>query len=343
VRGTVETPSGRVPRVHSEWTGADRWGAIKVRWNFARMGYKVVPGLYALGDPDRSSPVLVSANYKLSFDRLRRTLPDLDAWILVLDTDGVNVWCAAGKGTFGTDELVERIEAAGLDKVVEHRRLVLPQLGAPGVAGHLVTARTRFEVVWGPVRAEDIPAFLKAGGEATAEMRRVRFPIADRAALVPVEVVGAAKLLLPALLVVFLLGAIGDDRGFWTAALDHGLAGVSALLAGVLAGAVLTPLLLPWLPGRAFAVKGALVGLVVVGVSLAGRWDILSTTAGLLESAGWLLIGTAIAAFLAMNFTGCSTYTSLSGVKKEMRFAVPLEIAGAVVGLTLWVTAMWVV
>ena len=76
------------------------------------------------------------------------------------------------------------------------------------VAGHLVTARTGFEVVWGPVRAEDIPAFLEAGGEATPEMRRVRFPITDRAALIPVELVGAAKLLLPVLLVVFLLGGM---------------------------------------------------------------------------------------------------------------------------------------
>jgi acetyl-CoA decarbonylase/synthase complex subunit gamma len=332
-----------VPRIDTWWIATDRWGAFKVRWNINRMDYKVVPGLYALGEPDRSSPVLVSANYKLSFDRLRRELPNIDAWILVLDTDGVNVWCAAGKGTFGTDELVARIEAANLAKVVDHRKLVLPQLGAPGVAAHVVAARTGFEVIWGPVRAQDIPAFLEAGGEATPEMRRVRFPIADRIAVIPVEVVGAAKLMLPVLVAVFLLGAIGDDRGFWIGALDHGLAGVNALLAGVVAGGILTPLLLPWLPGRAFAVKGAVVGLVVVAISLSDRWETLSTTTGLLEFAGWLLIGTAVASYLAMNFTGCSTYTSLSGVKKEMRFAVPLEIAGAVVGLSLWVTAMWVV
>ena len=39
----------------------------------------VPPGLYALGEPGRDSDVLVTANYKLSFDMLRRALHGLDA------------------------------------------------------------------------------------------------------------------------------------------------------------------------------------------------------------------------------------------------------------------------
>ena len=92
------------------------------------------PGLYALGAPAPDSPVFVSANYTLSFDALRSALRGIDGYLLVLDTKGINVWCAAGKGTFGTDELVARIEATRLAEVVRHRRLILPQLGAPGVA-----------------------------------------------------------------------------------------------------------------------------------------------------------------------------------------------------------------
>jgi acetyl-CoA decarbonylase/synthase complex subunit gamma len=85
------------------------------------MDYSIEPGLYALGAPDRESPVLVSANYKMSFDELRSALPGRDLWILVLDTKGINVWCAAGKGTFGTEELVKRIASSGLSQVVAHR------------------------------------------------------------------------------------------------------------------------------------------------------------------------------------------------------------------------------
>ncbi len=87
------------------------------------MDYAIDPGLYALGDPDRESPVLVSANYKMSFDDLRSALPGRNLWILVLDTKGINVWCAAGKGTFGTEELVKRIEASHLKEIVSHRSI----------------------------------------------------------------------------------------------------------------------------------------------------------------------------------------------------------------------------
>ena len=102
-----ETPAGSVPQVSGELTGADHWGEIRVRWGVRRMHYMVEPGLYALGKPDDTSPVLVSANYKLSFDKLRSAMAGRDVWILVLETDGINVWCAAGKGTFSTMELVQ--------------------------------------------------------------------------------------------------------------------------------------------------------------------------------------------------------------------------------------------
>ena len=114
VTGSIATPAGLLPKVSSELEWRDRWGTIKARWGVGRMDYSIDPGLYALGNPDRESSVLVTANYKMSFDELRCALPGRDFWILVLDTKGINVWCAAGKGTFGTKELVMRIEASGL-------------------------------------------------------------------------------------------------------------------------------------------------------------------------------------------------------------------------------------
>ena len=305
------------------------------------MRYAVVPGLYALGSPDRNAPVLVTASYKMSFDRLRRAVPGIDAWVLVLDTEGINVWCAAGKGTFGTDELVRRIADTSLDRVVDHRQLIVPQLGAPGVAAHIVTRRTGFDVIWGPVMAEDLPAFLAAGCVASPEMRRKRFPIRERAALIPVELVGAAIPLLPIMAAILLLGGLDRSQGYWAGVVDHGSTGVLALAAGAFAGTVLTPLLLPWLPGRAFALKGSAAGIVAVAIVLLARSPNLGPGWHRLELASWLLIGTALAAFLAMNFTGASTYTSLSGVRKEMRFAVPLQISAASLGLIMWLGTLW--
>lgn len=337
VVGAMHTPVGDVPQVSPVLSRADRWGSIKARWGVGRMHYSIEPGLYALGRPDSHSPVLVSANYKMSFDRLRQALPGRDLWILALDTKGINVWCAAGKGTFGTGELVERISASRLHLVVSHRKLIVPQLAGPGVAAHKVHKLSGFNVIYGPIRAEDLPRFMDAGFKAEPEMRRKTFTIGERAVLIPVELVSCLKWALIIAPAVFLLGGLGGRGGFWENAMQRGLFAVSALMTGVTAGTVLTPLLLPWLPGRAFSVKGLCVGLIAATALMVFHEPDLGGWPGRLEFAAWFMLVPAVAAYLGMNFTGCSTYTSLSGVKKEMRWAVPLEIGACVVGLGLWV------
>ncbi len=340
VTGSVETPVGRLPRVSSALERRDHWGAIKARWGVSRMDYSIDPGLYALGAPDRESPVLVSANYKMSFDELRSALPGRDLWILVLDTKGINVWCAAGKGTFGTDELVTRIESSGLKEVVGHRSLILPQLGAPGVAAHRVKKLSGFGVHYGPINAADLPAYLDAGLKATEAMRCKSFTLKERAVLIPVELVMAMK---PALIiapVLFLLAGIGGPAGFWANAAAYGSFAAFAFFSAVVAGTVLNPLLLPYLPGRAFATKGLWLGAAVaLGILLVSQRYDLSMWAGRLGSLAWLLIVPAVTAYLAMNFTGCSTYTSLSGVNREMRWALPLEIGMGAGGLVIWIVS----
>jgi len=342
LRGEVETSVGGVPRVATRLMLRDRLGHWRVRWGVGRARLRVPPGLYAVGEPDARSPVLVTANYKMSFDRLRAELAGRDAWILVLDTKGINVWCAAGKGTFGTDELIRRVEAARLAAIVEHRKLVLPQLGATGVSAHRVRERSGWRVVYGPVRARDLPAFLDAGMQAAPEMRRVRFPLAGRLVLVPVELVQAAPYVLGAAAVLLLLCGLGTD-GYSLGGLRHaGPRSLLLLLSAAVAGAAAAPALLPWLPGRAFSLKGAWTGLLAVlailiwGTGLVGSFDNWA------ETAGWLLLGPAISSFLALNFTGCSTYTSLSGVRREMRFAVPAQLTCAALGTALWLAGRFI-
>jgi hypothetical protein len=336
VIGSLQTSAGLAPRVSDRLSRLDLLGAFRVRWGVGRMDYQVDPGLYALGEPDDKSPVLVTANYKLTFDTLRSALPGRDAWILVLDTKGVNVWCAAGKGTFSTAEIVRQVESTDLAGVVSHKRLIVPQLGAPGVAAHEVKRLCGFRVTYGPIRAEDVPAFIDHGFKASPEMRSKTFPLWERIVLIPVELVGAVKFLFILAPVLFLLGGFAGSGGYWANATDRGLFAVAALLGAVLAGAVLTPILLPWLPGRAFASKGLVVGIVVALLS-AFLWnpDPMGWSARM-DILAWMFAGPAVAAYLAMNFTGASTYTSLSGVRKEMRWAVPLEIAAGSVGVILW-------
>jgi hypothetical protein len=317
----------KTTQVSTDLTFKDILGIWKARWNINRMNFKVDPGLYCVGEPDTKSPVLVTANYKMSFDVLRKELSGISAWILVLDTKGINVWCAAGKGTFGTEELIKRIETSGLSGAIEHRTLILPQLGAVGVSAHEVQKRSGFKVVYGPIRAQDVPVFLKNGMQADKEMRTVQFNVIDRAVLTPVEIVGAIK---PSLMIfgfMFLLNLIGLSKFNGT--------DVYSYIGAIFFGCVLTPLLLPWIPGKAFSLKGWLLGLLWAAGIVVFNGFFHGIDSGILTGISYFLILPSISAYCAMNFTGCSTYTSYSGVIKEMRIALPLIIASVCAGIIL--------
>jgi acetyl-CoA decarbonylase/synthase complex subunit gamma len=272
---------------------------------------------------------MASANYKFSFDLLRRALDGVDAWIMVLDTKGINVWCAAGKGTFGTEEVVHRLADVGATGVVDHSTLIVPQLGAPGVSAHEVRQQSGFKVVYGPVRAVDLPAFLRDGMRTTPAMREVTFPLRERLAVVPVEAVQRFVPAVVTMLVLFLAAGVG--RHGYRVAVEQWPGLAAAVWANYIAGVALVPAFLPALPGRAFAVKGAEMGLVT-GAALwwFGRF-------GTAEGLAVAVLSVAACSFLGLMFTGCSTYTSPSGVRREMRWALPPQIAAAVAGLALWV------
>lgn len=317
----------KIMHTSTQLTTRDILGSWKARWGINRMKFKVEPGLYSVGNPDESSPVLVTANYKMSFDYLRKELTKLDVWILVLDTKGINVWCAAGKGTFGSKELINRIAIVQLEKVVTHRTLVLPQLGAPGVSAHEVLKYSGFKVLYGPVKAKDVKEFIHSGMKATAQMRTVGFSAYDRLILTPVELVSSFKVSLTIFGILFLLNLIGLG--------PFGLVDFYAYMGAVIVGCVITPVLLPWIPGRAFAWKGWLVGVIwAITVNMLNGWPD-TPEYGLLRALGYLLILPSVSAFYAMNFTGSSTFTSFSGVLKEMRVAVPAIIISIFLGIVL--------
>ena len=289
----------------SKITFKNRRDHLLARWAFNRMGHRVEPGLYSLGHPTADSHVFVSGNYTLSFDALRANLTRLDCYILVLDTKGINVWCAAGGGLFGTDELVNRIETNRLPEIVKNHVLILPQLSASGVAAHEVKKRTGFRVKYGPVRAQDLPEYLKAR-KATKEMRTVSFALYDRLILTGVEIAHAVIPLVILGVIMFFIS---------------GLLAAAATVAAIFAGVVLLPLLLPWLPTPNFSTKGFLLGGIVVFPFVLLKY-LGAADAEFLWRAGsiltYLLIFPSLTAFIALNFTGSTTFASRSGVKSEI-------------------------
>jgi ABC-type uncharacterized transport system YnjBCD ATPase subunit len=144
----------------------------------------------------------------------------------------------------------------------------------------------------------------------------------ERLVLIPMEVVPALKfipLVLGILVLLRLPGGRSIGSGLWNEVLPF--------LGAIAAGSVVFQIVMPWIPGRSFALKGWFLGLAwaVASVFLfhGGLWLSIST----------LLILPILTGFIALNFTGATTFTSLSGVQKEMRFAVPVMLAAAAAGV----------
>ena len=300
-----------IQETDSTITLANRLDHLLARLGINRSKHRVDPGLYAISQPTKDSPVFVTANYTLSFDALRTALSETDAYILVLDTKGINVWCAAGKGTFSTDEMVRQIEQTSLKDIVLHRKLILPQLGATGIAANQVKKRVGFSIEYGPVRAMDLPRYLETR-QATPEMRMVNFGLKDRLILIPVAVVSLIiPMLLASVIVYFLAGVIAS----------------ASVIAAVLAGIVVFPIFLPWIPTCNFSTKGFITGWVVIlpfsllaffNDSNIALWQRVALMIA------YMLTFPTLTAFLTLNFTGSTTFTSKSGVKKEIFTYIPV-------------------
>lgn len=319
VDGFLPTPARRVPRVKTQPTPGDRLGTWRARLGLDRNHYIVNPGLYAVGSPGPDAPVVVTANYKLTFDTVRYVLTGRDLWLLVVDTRGINVWCAGGKGTFSAAGINEQVKKTGLEGIVSHRRLILPQLGANGVRVRDIRKACGFSAEFGPVRAQDLPRYLDHGEDEA--MREVTFTLKERAEVIPVELVLSRRPLTWVLLAALIMSCVGPDFSL-ARILDRWLVAVTATGLAYVGGTILFPLLLPHLPTRVFSLGGAALGLFCALPLL-----LFHAPPQSLAGAGMWTV--AASAWMALNFTGSTPFTSPSGVEKEMRQAIPV-LAGFV-------------
>ena len=113
---------------------------------------------------------------------------------------------------------------------------------------------------------------------------------------------------------------------------------LAAFALGIFAGAVLAPACLPWIPGKAFAVKGSVAGLIV-GI---GALLILQGNISMLEALSLILVILSISSYLTMNFTGSTPYTSPSGVEKEMRIAIPFQATAVLLATVGWIGSAFI-
>ncbi len=180
-------------------------GIFSTFWQTAMriVGHETEIGLIPCGNPTPDRPVLCTCNFKLTVQRLYDLLKKkkIDAWILVTPTDGINVWCAACGDIFNAESVITAIKISSLEKYVNHRTIILPQLGASGIDPKKVKKVTGWECIWGPVNMEDLPEFLEnlpnSVRNKTERQRSVRFNTKNRLEM-------ASSFVLPFLLVLTL-------------------------------------------------------------------------------------------------------------------------------------------
>ncbi len=285
--------------------------------NLLLTGLRMLPwpcptGLRRVGNPGRDSPVLLTGNFRLTVERLIRALDGVDAHLLVANSGGVNVWCAATGGLLTAHDVVSVLKTSGIEDLVDHREVVLPQLAATGVEGAEIRRKTGWKVVWGPVRAESIPGFLLGGrDEADRGPRTVDFPWRERLEMAtawafPISLL-ASLLLLP----------------FWS----DGVIPTVGLCWGLSLAIFLSFPIHERLRGGVAGPARWVVPLVLWGLSLLVVALVVALTGGALDTGAmtrWGVVAAVLIAILSVDLTG-STPTFKSGLHDDRRLRIHLE------------------
>ncbi len=272
---------------------------------------KFKTGLYAIGEPNRKSPVLVTGNFDLTVRRVVRALHgEVDCWLLVADSAGINIWCAAGGGFFTAEKIIAAIRTSLLKEVVDHHALILPQLCANGVDSWKIRQETGWGVHWGPIEAVDIPEYLACDRKKTNDMRWVAFPLQARLEMVTVTLGFYALMILLPMLIFW-------RHLFWPVAIA--LLGLTYFYAVVH----------PWLPGK----DGLWKSIPLAAIALSGLFLYSATWAHLPPQSlfNWALGILALSIFTGGELQGMSPV-----MRGEQANWIPEGVIFAALGLAYW-------
>ncbi|MHA1612474.1 MAG: methyltransferase domain-containing protein [Promethearchaeota archaeon] len=281
----------------------------------------IEPGIYTSGTPDASSPLLVTANYLYTYIQVHQDLAGKNAWILALDSLGINVWCAARGGNFGNSQLLEAVQATDIISKAKSKLMVLPQLAAGGVKAPELPMRTEkfpYEIMFGPVYSKDLPTYLTDRPDLKPKaMRTIKFGIRERTVagithltfllrkiyLIPLLGIMAGALLLDILFNLDAIAQISLNHLFWE--LLGGMIWANILL---ILGFQLTNFT------RSFVIKSSFFA-SLMGISMG---LVLS-----LSHSSWLYGGLAsvffmwVGFFTTMSLSGYTPLTSVREIKSE--------------------------
>jgi NAD-dependent dihydropyrimidine dehydrogenase PreA subunit len=293
------------------------WLKTVVETLFRFFPFPTRTGLRVIGNPGPDAPVFLTCNFDLTVRRVLKAWQGLDCYLLVANSKGINVWCAAGGGILDAHSVISALKTSRIAEKVDHRTLILPQLSAPGIDVTRVEQETGWHCKFGPVYARDIRAYVAAHFHKTEDMRRAKFPLGDR---LQMAVMWAGPLSVVAAIPV----AIFSPRS---------LPGVLALIWGfALFLFAFFDQVARFVPGPVGLVKTLLLGLVgvagvVVWSLVIGDWAIgrlVGWCLGILDGTSPLRAGATVA-YYARKWPGVLKLWASIGYHLDMPFVLQVD------------------
>jgi len=299
----------------------------------------IEPGIYRSGNPTKNSPIIVTSNYDFTYIKVMRNLRHIDTWVLCVDSNGINVWCAARGNDFGNEQILEAVEATGIKNFTDQKTLILPQLSAGGVSIPQLPKKSEkfpFKIKFGPVWSKHLPQYLEEKPNKKPDyMKLAKFSLSHRmrAWVTHTTFLLRKIFLLPIIgfLAIFVLSLPWINKLNWVAELISWIIISNALIAILFPLSSFT---------RSFIKKGMVFGFI---------------TSIVLGGISWLLHGSLIfillnvilffwiAFFSTMSFSGYTMATSpreiqeeYSSFKKINKFLLIIGIILSIIGIIIY-------
>ncbi|MFW9991396.1 MAG: methyltransferase [Candidatus Odinarchaeota archaeon] len=272
----------------------------------------ITPGLYTVGSPGEKSPVIVTANYYWTVARVNKNLSKagMSAWILVIDSSGINVWCGAGGGHFTSERVLNALQAFRVMEKVTHRDIILPQLCATGVDNKILVKKG-WNVHWGPVDIKDLFNYVQSGLTASPAERRVKFRFGYRLLMGAQHGVFLSLMLACGSLIPLIISFILTDLGtLWFTVMLVFIP--LTVLFSLLWGASMV-----YFPFKSYVGNALLFG-TVSGIISGSYLLFLARVTDLITLSFWILAVGLIATLNALDFGGQTPFTAVTVFEADL-------------------------
>ncbi len=293
----------------------------------------IEPGIYQSGNPDENSPIIVTANYLYTYIKVMRALKGIDAWVLCVDSNGINVWCAARGNNFGNKQLIEAVEATDIANITIKKTLIVPQLSAGGITAPLIKSEAPdfpFNILYGPVWAKYIPQFLEERpARKPDKMKLANFTLSHRfrAEITHTTFLFRKIFLLPTIALLLLLIGLTFIDTLWIRKLWI----VGELCFWIIIANALIAILFPITKfTRKFITKGIIFGIITVIMFGGVSWFFNYSLPNIILSSFFYFW---VAFFSTMSFSGYTMATSPREIQDEYPIFSKINMILLIIGL----------